>query len=443
MRIERALLLCTPALLAWQCGPNNFNSEEGQWSFEDTGLMGEPTEGLSNGQSVLPDERVCPGSPSYRGSDDPELSGALVFEECVEQSLEGPASFEVSGEKTCIAMEGAGEVQWLLEPVACDVGLAEGEEPVSDRVVFTVADGEAVTARVLQWMEEYALDEHSFEPPGALSEDDLLQPGETLYVLADRPVRLYAQLWDADNEQAVAWRTEEGQVSYAVSGGYASVVSDLTYGISPSDGWIGLELTEGARVDLGVEVRGQFYGGATVEGVSESALASLELVAVYDHWADEELGIEMVGPHAARAVFRDEQGRQIFGVPVRWSVTGGQLAVESGGRPQEDLYLGPDYASLGDSCSHPRRLEGERSATLHAAYGDLDDKVKLSWEYSEGWMDVFYPEEEDRQEYYDSWEPSPYCLGFGCTGCSTRGRASGLAWVLGFLGLLLAGRRRR
>jgi uncharacterized protein (TIGR03382 family) len=432
------VLVCVPWLMAVRCGMPSFESEEGQWSFTDTGLVAVPEEGLDDDQSVLPDERVCPRDVNWSSERPDEWSDAAIFAACVEEGLEGPASFEQRGDLRCIAMEGVGEVSWLLEPVACDVPFVEGEEPISDRVVFDVADPEAVSAHVLQWAEIHALSGLELSPVDALTEDDLLMPGETLYVLADAPVRLYVQLWDGDREQPTAWRAQEGEVRYTATGSSWAVREDLLEGIAPRDGWIAIELGVGDQMDLGVDVRGQRFDGAIVEAVPASSLASIELVAAYGDFFFAEEGTI---PYAARAIVRDDQGRQVFGVPVEWRVSGGRLAVEPGLAGSGDL-MGDDYAWLEDACRHPKRAyQGERSAVLHASYEDLSDSLELSWSYPEGWMDAY--EDDELDEMWADFEPSPYCIGAGCNGCSSTGSGAGAAWVLGLLGLALGLRRRR
>ncbi len=435
---DTALLVCTPLLMAVRCGMPNFQSEQGQWSFTDTGLVAGPEEGLDDDQSVLPDERVCPREANWLGERPEDWSDAAIFAACVEQGLEGPASFEQRGESRCIAMEGVGEVSWLLEPVDCEVPFAEGEDPISDRVVFDVADPASVSAHVLQWAELRALSSLELFPTDALTEADLLAPGETLYVLADEPVRLYVQLWDGDRVQPTAWRAQEGQVRYQATGSSWALRDDLLEGIAPRDGWIAIELGRGDQMDLGVEVRGQRFDGALVEAVSADTLASLELVVAYDEFFYAEGGTV---PYAARAIVRDDQGRQVFGVPVEWRVSGGRLAVEPGLAEAGDL-MGDDYAWVWDTCRHPRRAyRGERSAVLHASFGDLGDSVELGWSYPEGWQDAYDDDELDQM--WADWEPSPYCTGAGCNGCASRGTArGGLAWVLGLLAGALGLRRR-
>jgi len=431
-------LVCTPMLMAARCGKSSFQSQEGQWTFTDTGLMAWPDDGLDDDQSVLPDERVCPRSVGWAGELPDEWSEAAMFDACIEEGLEGPASFEQRGDTRCITMEGVGEVSWLLEPAACDVPFVEGEEPISDRVIFDVADPAAVSAHVLQSAEILALAGLELEPPDVFTEGDLLPLGETLYVLADQPVRLYVQLWDSDREQPTAWRTQDGMVRYQTSGGSASLRDDLLEGIDPRDGWLAIELGEGAQANLGVDVRGQRFDGALVEGVPASSLASLELVVAYGNFLFAKSG---TAPYAARAIVRDDQGRQVFGVPVDWSVSGGRLAVEPGLAEPGEL-LGDDYAWINDACRDPRRAwQGERSAVLHASYGDLSDALDLSWSYPDGWMDAY--DEDEFEEMFAGFEPDPYCTGVGCNGCSSGGSARvGLAWVLGLLGAALGLRRR-
>ncbi len=441
------IALCAPMLLAPTCGgPNSFGSEEGQWRFEDTGLKAGLEDGLADGESLLPDERVCPRAPSWSGSTE-ELPAAAVLADCIEQGLEGSARFETFGERECIVMEGSGEVRWLLEPVDCALDLTQADGPLeADRVVFTVADPGAVSAGVLQWMELYALSDGSLRPEGVITEEDLLQPGDTLRVLAGQHLRIFVLLWDEEHQQIVAWRGAEGDVEVLESQGGYQADRDPYLGLSSSEGWIDLELESGARLDLGVQIRGQRFGGLLVEGVDGGDLASLELVVDYDDFAfEEEDGTVFEGdaPSIARAVVRDSEGRQVFGVPVDWRVSGGRLSVEPGASGQQGWLQGGDYARIGDACTHPRRLGGERRATLHASYGDLKGDLQMEWSWPEGLFDALYADDpEGMREYYREWEPDERCTGVGCTGCSSRAGGAGVWGWLGLLGLGLARRRR-
>ena len=440
MKDLRVLVLLAPWLMAPQCGgPNHFQSEEGQWSFTDTGLSSGMREGLDEGESLLPDARICPGPVSWLAERDEELSGQEVFEQCVQQDVEGPASLGTVDDRDCVLMEGSGEVRWLLEPQDCALDFGDDPTPVSDQVVFSGADASLVTAHVLQWMEVHALEHQQIDPPGVFTEDDLLQPGETLVVLGGAPVRLFVQLWDPTHEQSVAWRPGEGELTVVEADGYYTEHFDLSDGIYPNGGWIGLELSAGRTAELGFEIRGQTFGGALIEAVPASRLASLEVVAVYDEpWTD--LGGTV--PTAARAIVRDDQGRQVLGVPATWSVSRGRLAVEPGGKAREDRYVGADYASVSDACTHLRWLEGRRSAVLRASYGDLNDDLKMEWEWPDDWVETLLGgDEEAIKESYASWEPDFYCIGQGCTGCSGSGTALSWAWALGALGFALTSRR--
>lgn len=137
---------------------------------------------------------------------------------------------------------------------------------------------------------------------------------------------------------------------------------------------------------------------------------------------------------------RDTRGREVFGVPVQWSVRGGRLAVQPG-QAEPGPLLGDDYAWVSAACQHPlRSWKGDRVATLRASYGDLSDSVQLRWSYPEGWKDRY--DEAELEEYFADWAPDPYCTGAGCNGCASGGSGAGALGLLGLLAAALGLRRR-
>ncbi|MFH1466119.1 MAG: hypothetical protein ABIO70_17170 [Pseudomonadota bacterium] len=438
MTNPRLLILCSPMLLAPTCGgPATFSSEEEQWRFEDTGLVAGLSPGLGDDQSVLPGTEVCPREPDWRGEDVEGWRDEDLLAACVAQELTGPASFSVEGAAPCIAMEAPGEVDWLLVPVACDAPFPEGGEPAADSVRFSVADPAAVTSHVYQWPELSILNGgDEIEPPGGFTEDDLLEVGETFYVLGDQPVRLYVQLWDSDRAQPVAWPLGEGRAVVEEHVGRAMLEEELVEG-GIDGGWIGLSLVEGSEVELGIRVGDEAFYGAAVQTVPASELASLTLVASYDDFSLSDLEPGRF-PSRARAILRDGAGHQVFGAPVAWRVTGGRLAVRPGMAEADGELPGDDYAILSDACRRPSRLVGEHSVTLHASYGDLSDRLELTWNYPERWLDDVTREE--LKAWDDNFEPDPWCTGCGCSGRGAAGRG---ALLLAPLGLLMGMRCRR
>jgi MYXO-CTERM domain-containing protein len=395
-----------------------FHSEQGQWAFEDEALVSEPHRGFGDDQSVIEGTTVC-GSPHWQGEDIEGWDAAALFEECVAQTLsEGGAFVEEDGEP-CVLLEEPGEVAWGLEARDCEAPFAEGDEPVDDRVLFEVAALDQVSAHVDQWPEREALDGLDLEPPGLLDETILVAEGEAFRLLEGAEVYLYLRSWDEERGQAAAWRAGDGAVLVDPTGDVQVLGEDL------EPGWVGLILGPGASAELALEVQGRRLEAGSVTAASPDELASLELLAAFIPYAEEGGRL----PWAARAVVLDHDDRPVFGVPVDWSVEGPPMVLEPG--PHSDTrFPGGDYAWVEDRCTPPRKQIGERTATLGARYGELSDRLELSWRVTEEMVDL----EGD-------WSRDERCEG-GCAGCASGGEGGGPAWLLGLLGLALGLRRR-
>ncbi len=409
------------ALLATVACQAQFHSEQGQWAFEDEGLVSDPHTGFGDDQSVLVDTPVC-ASPHWQGEEIEGWDAEALFDECVEQTLGEGGVFVDQGGQPCVLLEQPGEVVWGLEPADCDAPFADGEEPVSDRVVFEVVALDGVSAHVDQWPERKALDGLDLEPPGLLSEEILVAEDEAFRLLEGAEVYLFLRLWDDEREQPAAWRAGDGAVGVEVTAGEVQVLDDA---LDP--GWVGLILGPDAEATLVLEVQGERKVAGTVLAASPDELASLDLVAAF---ISSEEGTEQRTPWAARAIVLDGDGRPVFGTPVDWSVTGVPLLLEPG--PHSGTrFPGGDYAWVEDACTPPADQLGERSAVLGASYGELSDSLDLHWTVTEDMVDLD-----------GDWSADERCGG-GCGGCSSGGAArGGLAWVLGLLGVALGLRRR-
>ncbi len=413
-------LLATALFSGLVCGCDpTFYSEGEEWRFSDVALVSGAHSGFHNTESLLPDTPLCP-TMDWQGSLPEEFDEAWIVENCIEQSLEGPASFEQRDELTCAMMESAGEVVWRFDAIDCEAEWPT-DPPVSDRLVLQVADPASVTAEVHQWFEEMAMDGLETVPAGAITEELLIVQGEPFRLIEDSAVTFFVRLWDPEKQQPVAWRGDEGEV-------YANTLAgdvQLQPLSEEEPGWIRLSLAAGAEAALFINVNGEAWEAARLVGVSAEEADSLELVATL--LAADDEGAAM--PVAARAVVRDAQGNPLFGAPVDWKVRKGRLAVTTD--PNDGANLpGPDYAGLSHACYPPSELGGEFSVVLKASYEGTSDKVELSWTY---------PDDGGSDE---DWVEPEECMG-SCRGCATQGTENpGMAWLL-LGGLGLAARRRR
>ncbi|HJN72374.1 MAG TPA: hypothetical protein QGF58_00455 [Myxococcota bacterium] len=159
----------------------------------------------------------------------------------------------------------------------------------------------------------------------------------------------------------------------------------------------------------------------TFATLSPEMVVSLEIHAGI--FADED----SESPLAARAIARDADGNQVFGVPVEWSIEDGtSIAVapvldQEGDESSQTVFLS-------DACIEPDG--SERTSLLVARWEDLEASAELTWQSAEADPD---------------WEAGEDCLEVETTGCSggcTAGPAApGLAALL--LGLAVTRRRKR
>jgi hypothetical protein len=416
--------LAPAALLAAVGCQAQFHSEEGWWAFEDAQLVAQPHTGFGDDESVLAGTAVCP-SPHWQGEEIEGWDAEALFAECVAQALGEGARFVEEEGLDCVLLEEPGEREWTLEPADCGAPWVEGEELVSDRVLFQVVGAEGVSAHVDQWPEREAMEGLELEPAGLLDEALLVAEGEAFLLLQDQPVLLFPRLWDEARQEAVAWRAGDGEVLVERAAGTVERLEELE-----EPGWVGLRLGAGAEAELWLEVRGERWLAGTVRAAAPEDVVSLELLAAYIPY---EEGTALRTPWAARAVLLDGQGRPVFGAPVDWSVDGETELVLDPGVEASPRFPGGGYSWVLDACTPPSRQVGDHAATLHASYGALRDSLELSWTIDEANAD------DD-----EGWSRDERCAG-GCGGCSSRGGGGwgGLLGLLGLLGLGLLHWRRR
>jgi hypothetical protein len=393
------------------CPDDAVLSEQGQWILGTGTLVTGAHRGYAYGEPVLA------GTPlrsalEFEGQVPEGYEAGEVLDECVEQSIEGPASWD----EACLLLEEAGEVTWYLDPTDCPLQ-ESGLDLQADRIVFEVADPDGVEGEIHQWIEEYAEVDLEIEP--GLPDEWTNPPGEPFLVMADQRVTLFPRLVDPVTGAPVAWYGPGGEVWASAREGAFERAE-----VGNSMGWVGLVLGEDATVDLGVSVGDVQWTAGTAQAVDGDAPESLEIVAGY--LADG--ASEHRQPFGARAIVRDGQGRLIYGTPVTWEVTEGELAVYPGATEDSWDLPGADYAQLADACVRPSENVGRRTVVLQASYGDLSDSIELTWIMN------------DEPGSDDGWDLPEECQSGGCS-CTTGGAIAPTA-LAALLPLLLWVRRR-
>ncbi len=393
------------------CPDDAVLSEGGQWELGTGTLVTGAHRGYAYGEPVLAGTPLC-STLEFEGQVPEGHEAAEVLDECVEQSIEGPASWD----EACLLLEEAGEVTWYLDPTDCPLQ-ESGLDLQADRIVFEVADPDGVEGQIHQWIEEYAAVDLEIEP--AIPDEWTNPPGEPFLVMADQRVTLFPRLVDPATGTPVAWYGPGGEVwATAVEGAFERAE------VGESMGWMGLVLGEDAVVDLGVAVGDDLWTAGTARAVGADAPATLEVVVGYLGEGDDDHR----QPFGARAIVRDDQGRLIYGTPVTWEVTEGELAVYPGATGDSWDLPGADYAQLADACIRPSENVGPRSVVLEASYGDLTDAIEIAWTF------------RDEPASDDGWEAPEECQSGGCS-CTTAGGAAPTA-LAALLPLMLWVRRR-
>ena len=398
------------------CKIATFWSEEEQWEFTDPGLVIGGSAGIGNDTAILEGSIICP-DPDCRGECPEDADSTSLLLDCFEHTADGPGTVVQDDTSLCLQTDGPGELTWYMDPILCDAN-DEGYLPIADWVSFDIVAVDVARVLVYQWADDYAagvLDPAS----GEEFPDDLFHPeGDPYQVLADVEVIFLVVLWDSTTNGWVAWNGADGNASLrAVHGSFE--ITELV-----EKGWLSLTLENGAEAILELTVGDRTWDAATLVGVGEDTLASVELVTAFNTQGDdEETGIALSYPEGARAIFRDTEERPVYGVPVEWTVSNGTLSVYPG--PFNEylggyMLPGADYAILSDNCLPPSKSYGERTALLRVSYGDLSDSMKLTWTLNTE------PGEDPEEE----WEKPEQCMGRDCSCDSSGGPTTAtIAWL--------------
>jgi len=304
----------------------------------------------------------------------------------------GPVHVDETG---CFVADAPGEIEWRVGAPCDDLAAPR------DRAMLRVVGVDEVAAEAVLWPDRALAAAAGFAAGGAAfhAEDEPLPT--PLAVVEGSQVQFAVRMYTRGDERVVGW--SDGAVTLRRDEGRAPVAY-------PGER---LELVTFADATATAEFAA---GGGTwplgqVRGVAADTVKSLRIAAAAQ--------VEGGAPALARAVARDADGVEVFGLPVTWTVRSGELALVV----DPDL-PGQDYVWLGDVCLPPERRGGPRSAVIEARYGGISAELELTWIGEEG-----VPEPD--------WERDSSCPeGQGC-GC--RASEPGFAWV-GLLGLL---RRRR
>jgi len=288
-----------------------------------------------------------------------------------------------------------------------------------------------VKPRLVPWPELLAVPAGTITAtdPGLLTVHEVPYPASML-VAAGSPVRVRAGLFDADDEgMAVAWNLDRVRLTVGETEGTVRERGDASstrVGAARNsqeafDHTLRLELDRDATAEVRASLGDDEWGAAELVAVDAGDEAvSIDIAAMID--ANNDI--------AARAYVRTADGDLIHGVPVRWSFEG--LAMEFGvANAIYEVWAGPDYVDLADTCSRPSLSTGERSGTLVATFGDLRAELDLVWTNGA-------PVTSDQ-----GWTRPARCRSDGCSGCSASPSSGPALWLLALLALGLGRRGRR
>ncbi|NVB42245.1 MYXO-CTERM sorting domain-containing protein [Pseudenhygromyxa sp. WMMC2535] len=387
-------------------------SDNHHWSFVFDDLPDRM--GFDNKRVLVgTDFSVSPGARST-------IRDQAFRDECVVLGASGVLEYEDGIFEVTQAGSGAVEFPALLE--ACPQFEGQlSEVPADSWTMIGVSADEAAAGWINEMDPTFGLSMVSPGPAGSFP-DDVALPLSPTRVVADGTFGLRPVLTQpsADPRQEVRFSSSAAALSLPAHYEYlqdtdpdADSLSQYLLGTIPT----------GTRIDEAtLDVNGHAFDLPAVEAVSVDQITSLELVPIYLDDDTEER--EWTSPVAIAALARDDKGRRIFGFPVEWSVTRGNLRVAPSGEIQ-------DFMLLEDSCREAPDEPEARQATMEAAIGDLVASVDMSW--------IALPRDGESLEI-DPEDPA--CQSTGCD-CSTTDDPKGsVAAVLG-LGLLGLVRRRR
>jgi uncharacterized protein (TIGR03382 family) len=408
---------CLATWVLWGGCVTGFESEQAQLHLDptDTVFLAPFAELVPNGTPLLAGAELC---VALACSDaDATCPRSIDIGACFDQTVDGGSL----PSEDCATADTAGTFVWHFDPVA-DVAACGADPatyvPVPDAVTFEVVEASDVTPVLFQWAEDAAgevlisADGSGFPSDWTVADDEVFQ------VVDGGTLRLPIVFTHNDDGQHVAWDTTQVDVVVVTTSGTEPTVT------VPSPGWLTFTAASGGTSEIQVTDGAETWVAGTVVGV-DSDVSSLEIVVAYSDFDDDEHT-----PYAARAVLRDATGALVYGAPVVWTVTDGDLVVDPEGVGDEgDGELpGPDYAMLGDVCTAPPADAPEtRTATLEATFGGVTDSVTFTWMAPVGDPSSFTPDTACGAPQ-DGGEATGCACDQG--GASPWGAAALLAWVV-------------
>lgn len=337
---------------------SGFDTEGGQLHLDPSGVS---VDGglIPNETPLLEGTEVCAAISC--SSSDATCPGEIHIASCFDQSAEGGS---ISGDN-CVTADSAGTLVWHFDPIA-DVAACSADPstytPEPDSVSFEVLAAADVTAILDQYAERYA--EASLVPAaGAFPEDWTVPHGEPFRVV-DGGVLQLPIMFERDSDGTfVAVNETSFEVEVVTLEGEEPDVTVL----DPL--WIAVTPVPGGTSEVQITNGTDEWVAGTVVGVPAD-VASIEVVVALGNDGDGT-----PSPAAARAVLRDSSGTLLYGAPVEWALTDGDILVAL-----DDVLPGPDYVALGDVCVAPRKFVPEtRTATLEASFAGVRSSATFEW----------------------------------------------------------------
>jgi hypothetical protein len=264
-----------------------------------------------------------------------------------------------------------GPAVWRFDAVPCAANAA-GYRPVDDRFVFDVVGPDDVVGRAGE-PEVFAETLLSAGPRRSFPADWRQPEGEPWQVVIDRPVG-FAPVLVTDRGLPVGAPYAAPRFTIEQARGRPAEMAMSERGtvlVIPKE--VGAEATVWFSHPAVPDDR---WPLATVVGVAEDTVASLEVVAAY-----APTGTHGV-PLAARAVARDASGDLVWGAPISWSIEGEGLALEREAGGVGVDHVPTDYANIG--VEEVAQTAGSHRGRITASLGGLTAATELTWTVAEG-----------------------------------------------------------
>ncbi len=282
-------------------------------------------------------------------------------------------------------------------------------ELVVDTLTLEVVTAAQIVPQLLAWPEMGAVEFGLELSTGEALPEGLDDPLRLPILLAEgEPVLMNLGLRDPTSGELVAWNPTSGSVELAAVEGDVGALAESLGDDRPPEQAVSFAVTlpPGSASSLRLSLPGADFDLGELRAAPVSDIESLELLVGMTHLD------ETSEPMAAVAIARDADGDRIHGAPIRWSVRGPALAIESrasGAAGWFDL-AGADYLWVTDDCQPPSVRVGTRSSTLVARINGIEASEELTWV-------VAAPADPESADA--GWTRPGICTGRGCAGCSS------------------------